>query len=97
MSSLATQILSGWRGTCGYSKTWMSRSGGAWRRHHLYKIRVQRAVKRDAVEAGGRDIRTIRELLGRADVSTTIAYTDVRGRGPMGLARAPRQLLMAAR
>jgi site-specific recombinase XerD len=33
---------------------------------------VQHAVKRDAVKAGGWDIHTVQELLGYADVSTTM-------------------------
>ena len=38
------------------------------RRHHLYEERLQRA---------GTDIRTVQELLGHSDVSTTMIYTHV--------------------
>jgi len=43
------------------------------------------ALVRDALARGGDDIRTIQELLGHSDVSTTMVYAHVLNRGGFGV------------
>ncbi len=49
---------------------------GVVRRHHLFEERLQRVLKKAVVQAGT-DIRTVQDLQGHSDVSTTMIYTHV--------------------
>ena len=68
-------------------------------RYHLHESAVEKAVNKAVREAGltkhvsphvqdGYDIRTVQELLGHADVSTTMVYLHVQNRGALGI-RSP--------
>ena len=56
---------------------------------------VHRSFPAHLLEEDGYDIRTVQELLGHKDVTTTMIYTHVLNRGPSAV-RSPADRLLAA-
>jgi site-specific recombinase XerD len=55
------------------------------RRARLAKRATPHTFRPTHLLEDGRDIRTVQELLGHNDVSTTMIYTHVLNRGPAGV------------
>ena len=89
-----------WQWVFPQQNLWRDRESGAQGRHHLDLSVVQKVASCHTFRHSfathllerDQDIRTIQELLGHKDVSTTMIYTPVLNRGLLGV-RSPADIL----